>query len=235
MRAAADLQRLQHEKALVGTPDLLADDGGQVLVGDLDLAVGELLEPRERPVHVLGGDVDAHLRERVEERVPPAVLAQDERVALEADLDRVHDLVGGAVGQHAVLVDPALVRERAAAHDGLVRLHVVAGRHGHQPRGPRDLLDVEAVRALQRLPARAHDHGDLLERAVAGALADPVHRHLHLAGAVLDAGQRVRHRQPEVVVAVRGDDHVARGWPRARSGRARRTPWAWRSRPCPAR
>src|SRR5205814_1110439 len=42
--------------------------------------------------------------------------------------------------------------------------------------------------------------------AVAGALADAVDGALDLARAVLDGGQRVRHRQPEVVVTVDADD-----------------------------
>ena len=58
------------------------------------------------------------------------------------------------------------------------------------------------------LAARPDDHGDLLERAVARPLADPVHRDLDLACSVLDTGERVRHREPEVVVAVGGDDDV---------------------------
>ena len=53
-------------------------------------------------------------------------------------------------------------------------------------------------------------HHDLFERGVAGPLADAVDRHLDLPRAVLDRGQRVRRRQPQVVVAVRRDDDVVR-------------------------
>ena len=99
------------------------------------------------------------------------MLAQDQRVALQADLDRVHDLVGRAVAEHAVLVDAALVRERAGAHDRLVRLHAVPGRHGDQPRRPDDLLQcsaractpsacprvrtIMAISSSEQLPARS--------------------------------------------------------------------------------
>src|SRR5947208_15020453 len=38
------------------------------------------------------------------------------------------------------------------------------------------------------------------------ALADPVDGALHLPGAVHDGSQRVRHRLPDVVVAVDGED-----------------------------
>ena len=55
----------------------------------------------------------------------------------------------------------------------------------------------------------ADRHHDLFERGVAGALAQTVDRALDLARAVGDAGERVRDREAEVVVAVRGDDEVA--------------------------
>ena len=65
-------------------------------------------------------------------------------------------------------------------------------------------LDVAEVVA-----ARAQRHHDLFQRGVAGALAEPVDRALHLTRAGGDAGQRVGDRQAEVVVAVRRDDELA--------------------------
>ena len=52
-----------------------------------------------------------------------------------------------------------------------------------------------------------HDH--LFEGGVPGPLAEPVHADLDLAGPGLDAGQGVGRGQPEVVVAVGGQDVVA--------------------------
>ena len=57
--------------------------------------------------------------------------------------------------------------------------------------------------------ARVQQHHDLLERGVAGPLADPVDRALDLARAGPQAGERVGHRQPQVVVAVDRQHHVA--------------------------
>ena len=48
-------------------------------------------------------------------------------------------------------------------------------------------------------------HDDLLERGVAGALAEAVDRDLDLARAGLDRGERVGRGQPQVVVAVDAD------------------------------
>ena len=50
--------------------------------------------------------------------------------------------------------------------------------------------------------ARPHRHHDLLERAVAGALADAIDRALDLAGAGADGSQGVGDGHAEVVVAV---------------------------------
>ena len=56
--------------------------------------------------------------------------------------------------------------------------------------------------------ARPEGHDDLLERRVAGALAEAVDRDLDLARAGLDGGERVGRREPEVVVAVDADRRV---------------------------
>ena len=80
VRPTADLERLEHENALLCRATLLADDGLQVLVGDLDLPVGQILEARERPVEVLRVHREPDLLERVDERMPAAVLAQDQRL-----------------------------------------------------------------------------------------------------------------------------------------------------------
>ena len=59
------------------------------------------------------------------------------------------------------------------------------------------------VSQVEEVAARAHRHDDLLERGVAGALAEAVDRALDLARAAdLHRGERVGHRHAEVVVAV---------------------------------
>jgi hypothetical protein len=64
------------------------------------------------------------------------------------------------------------------------------------------------VQADVRL-AGVEQHHDLLQRGVAGALADAVDRALHLPGTGGQAGERVGDRQPEIVVAVDGQHDVA--------------------------
>ncbi len=113
-------------------PELLRDDRFEVGFGDLDLAVGELLEAHERGVERVALHVQAHLLERVGERVATGVLAQHDLRRFLADRRRVDDLVRLPVGQHTVLVDPRLVRERVASDDRLVELHVVPGETRHE-------------------------------------------------------------------------------------------------------
>ena len=80
----------------------------------------------------------------------------------------------------------------------------------HHARGAGELLGAHPGRdPVEVVGAGADRHHDLLERGVAGALAEPVDRALDLARAVRHAGQRVRDRQAEVVVAVGRDDEVA--------------------------
>ena len=191
--------------------ELLGDDRLEVGLGDLDLLVGELLEAHERVVERVALHVDAHLLERVGERVPARVLAQHDLRGFLTDGRRVDDLVGLAVGEHAVLVDAGLVRERVAADDGLVVLHVVAGEARHQPRRARELLGAHVRRRRPR-SSRARVRIAITTSSSAALPArspEPVDRALDLAGAVGDTGERVRDREAEVVVAVRRDDEVA--------------------------
>src|SRR5512132_2691401 len=60
--------------------DLVGHDGHEVLVVDLLLAVGEVLEGLERAVQLTAGEVEAELLEPRGERVPAGVLAEDELV-----------------------------------------------------------------------------------------------------------------------------------------------------------
>ncbi len=175
---------------------------------DALLAVGELLEAREGGVERLSVEREAHLLESFVQRVAAGVLAEDDRVAVQPHRGGVHDLVRRALLQHAVLVDPRLVGEGVAPDDRLVRLHGVAREARHQAAGAGYLRRLDAGPEAEPRLARAQQHHYLLQRRVAGSLADSVHRALDLAAARFEAGQRVRNGQAQVVVAVHRDRHV---------------------------
>ena len=181
---------------------LVGDDRLQVERGDLLLLVRDRLEALERLVQRAALDLEAELLQGVLECMAAGVLAQDDRVRLEADLGRVHDLVGGALLEHAVLVDAGLVGERVPPNNSLVRRNGVAGQAGDQPAGARQLARVDVRVQAMRVAAGPKQHHDLLERAVAGALADAVDRALHLPGAGEDTREGVGDGQAEVIVAV---------------------------------
>ena len=129
-----------------------------------------------------------------------------------------HDLVGAAVGDHAVLVDAGFVREGVVADDGLVARDAGADHAGEQARGAVESLGADAGLDAVAIRPRAHRHHHFLQRAVAGALADAGDGALDLARAGLDRGQAVGDRQPEVVVAMRADGDAGRCRARAGAG-----------------
>ena len=157
----------------------------------------------------LAVDLVAELLQRRAQRVAAGVLAQHELVGVQPDRRGVHDLVGRALLEDAVLVDARLVGEGVAPDDRLVGLHRVAGQAADEAARAGDLARVDAGAQADVGLARVQEHHDLLERRVARALADAVDRALDLARAGQHAGERVGHRQPEVVVAVHREHDVA--------------------------
>src|SRR5690606_36261530 len=83
-----------------------------------------------------------------------------------------------------------------------------AGVPHHQLADAGDLAGVDADVDTVVVGPGVESHGHLLERGVAGALADAVDGRLDLRGSVLYRRQAVGDRQAEVVVAVRGDAHA---------------------------
>src|SRR5687768_15615804 len=193
-------------------PGFLRHQRLQVLVEDLGLLVGQVLEALEGlVVGVLAVEVDAELLQALLEGVAPRQLAQDDLVHAPAHVLGAHDLVGVARLEHAVLVDARGVREGFRAHARLVRLHHEAGDLRHQAGGRHDVGGVDPRIQPEKIIAGAHRHDDFLERGIAGALAQAVDGALDLARAAdLHGGERVGHRHAEVVVAVHAPHRLVR-------------------------
>src|SRR5215212_1288802 len=130
------------------------------------------------------------------------MLAEHDLVRLEPDVAGVHDLVGRALLQDTILVNPGLVCEGVSPHNCLVRLDAITGEAGDHSAGPRKLTRVHLRVEAMNVAACPKQHHDLLERAISGPLSDPIDRALHLTGARQDASVRVSDGQAEVVVAV---------------------------------
>jgi len=94
------------------------------------------------------------------------------------------------------------VGEGVPPHHRLVGLRPEAGEGGQQLAGPHQLVGVHPGLEAEVVLSYSQGHHQLLERGVAGALADAVDRHLHLAGPGPHREERVGHGQAEVVVAM---------------------------------
>ena len=109
--------------------------------------------------------------------------------------------------ENAVLVDARRVREGVGAHDGLVGLDVHARDAADEVARARELGGHDVGVGVQLLAVHPDCHDDLLERGVAGALAQAVDRALDLAGAVLDALEGERRGHAEDDLEAYGSNH----------------------------
>mmetsp|Transcript_5921 Transcript_5921/g.17816 ORF Transcript_5921/g.17816 Transcript_5921/m.17816 type:complete len:424 (-) Transcript_5921:236-1507(-) len=190
---------------------MLRNKGFEVFVFDPFLLVRHSFEPLENLIQVIVADVITHLREPRLHGVAPAVLAKN-NASVDGPAQAYclwrHDLISLLRLEHAVLVDSALVRESVHADDGFVGLdhHPRVLAH-HLARHVNVLRDDSRVETIHLLLSPQHDrHGNLLQRRVACSLPDAVDRALELPGAVLGAGQAVRRREAQVVLAVGRED-----------------------------
>ena len=101
-------------------------------------------------------------------------------------------------------MDSRLVSEGVRADDGLVRLHRETGDGRHQARGAHDVFGADSGAVGKEVGTGADRHDDLFHRRVARAFAEAVDGAFDLARPGPDGGERVRHRQTEVVVAMHG-------------------------------
>ena len=126
----------------------------------------------------------------------------DHDLALQPDVLGRERLVVERVLDDAVGVDAALVGEDVGAHDALPRRDRPRRRGGDVLA---ELAEAARVQAHVDLAEVLERHHDLLERGVAGALAEAVDGGVDVGGAGLDAGQGVGRRHAEVVVRVHLD------------------------------
>ena len=205
--AAGDLQRLER----VDRRDValaLLDHGLEVLVVDLLLLVRDLEEALVDLIELGVGEGVAQLGEAMAQGGVAGARGEDDLRAGGAHVRGVDDLVGVAGLEDAVLVDAGGVREGVGADDGLVGLDAHARDAGDEVARAGELLGHDVGVGVELLAVHLDGHHDLLERGVAGALAQAVDGALDLAGAVLDALEGKGRGHAEVVVRVHGDDDV---------------------------
>ena len=178
-----------------------ACENHNVIIVDVLFLVGEFEKRLINLVEFLEGGIDAECRQPAFEGGASAACGQNDGIVVYSHIVGIDDFIGLHILQHTVLVYARRVRERVAANDGFVGLH----RHIHQARHESacgiNLLRVDVAVDVNIVVA-FDNHRYFLESGVAGALADAVDRHFHLACSVEHSAHRVGGCHAEVVVAV---------------------------------
>ena len=126
-------------------------------------------------------------------------------VVVDTHIFRIHDLISMHILQHAILMDAAGVGKGITPHDGLIGLHGHIHQRGHHTTRGIDLRGIDIRLDTQRLVA-LQDHRDLLERRVAGALANAVDGDFHLTGTSHHTIERVGRRHTQIIMTMGRDD-----------------------------
>ena len=127
-----------------------------------------------------------------------------------ADAFRRHDLIGGGVLQHAVLVDAGFMREGVAPDDRLVRLHVEAGDAWPAACEVRRMFCVSRCRCCTGTASGRVRIAITTSSSEALPARSPMPLMVHsiCRAPARDRGQRVGDRQAQIVVVMGGEDHL---------------------------
>src|SRR6185503_7782507 len=101
-----------------------AEQGDEILIVNPLLSIRKICKASISGVELRGGNVVTKFGVAQRERVASGMFAEHERVRRNADRLRRHDLVAERIVNHAVLVNARFMRERVAAYDRFVWLHV---------------------------------------------------------------------------------------------------------------
>ncbi len=137
--------------------------------------------------------------------MPSGARGQHDAALFDAHIFRPHNFIGLALLEKAIDMDSRAVGKSIASYYSFVGRDLDAEHVGHQPAGAVQLAGVHVRVHAEEIGARAQGHHHLFQRGVPGPLADSVDGAFHLAGAVQNAIQRVRHRHPQIVMAVHAD------------------------------
>ena len=183
--------------------NFIGDDGFQIGIGDNLLFVRNPFEPLECLIQFLFGQIAvSQFFQPNFKSVSPRMFAQHQRTRRQPDRFRAHNFISGVVFQHPILMNARFVRKRIRADNGFIRLDGNAGICADHTAGAGDLGGVNVGGNGELLRAGGNCHHHFFQTGIARALADAVDGHFHLPCAVCHARQRVRCRQPQIVVAV---------------------------------
>ena len=194
--------------AITNRADLVIDQGDDIGVIDMLLAVGQILEAYERFLEGIVAQLVAQFLQLVLEGGAAGMLAHDQGRFLDADAGRGHDFVGLGILQHAVLVDAAFMREGILANDRLVVLHREIRRGRHDLAGTRQMRRLDIGVEGHGIAAGAQRHHDFLQRRIAGAFAQAIDRAFDLPRTASHTGQRIGDGHAQIVMTVHREDRL---------------------------
>ena len=178
-------------------------DGLKIFIEDLVLEICQGLEAGERLVEFrLRIELNTQLLKTGPECVAARVLSQHQAIGVPADILSAHDFVSFPVLEHAVLMDARLVGKRIRTHDCLVGLNREAGNRRDQARRRNNMLGIDPGIDMEQILPGPNRHYDFFQRRITRALSETINGALDLARALGDSGERIGHRQSEIVMAM---------------------------------
>src|SRR5260370_37550017 len=126
--------------------------------------------------------------------MPSAVFGQRKLRLTPADLMRIHDFIGAAIFQNAILMNAGSVRKRIFADDGFASRDGQSAHPTHKPRSLHYLrgLKIGEVVAVEVLSSIVCHH-DFFQSNVTCPLTDTVDGSLHLTAAGADPANRIAY------------------------------------------
>ena len=107
-----------------------------------------------------------------------------------------------------MLMYAGLVGKGIGAHNGLVPLDLKASQGRNHPGSLVNLASVNVGADMIMIGPNLQGHHDLLERTIAGPLAQAINGTLDLAGTGANGRKRIGNGQAQIVVAVNGNDGI---------------------------
>ena len=175
-------------------------------IGDHLLAVGQFLETCKGFVEFNFIERMSHLGQAGAQGMAAGMFAQHQLGLVDAHILRAHDLIGGLVLQHPILVDAGFMRKGIGADNRLVRLdddaRVIADQFADAAKSAVVSIPVSRPKIGLRVFKRHHH---FFQRSIARPLADPVDGHLRLPRTGTNSRQRIGSCHAQVIVAVDRD------------------------------
>jgi hypothetical protein len=207
---AVTIERNQRERVTNGVAHFLGDQCFEIGIAQFNFAIGQFLESGEHLVERIAMQVITHLLQGVGKRMTAGMLAQNDfRLAL-TNCGWIHDFVGRALIQHAVLMDTRFMCKRITTNNGLVVLNGIGSEATHQTRSASQFLGLDTgIDATEVIGTSTERHHDFFQRSVTGTLTQTVDCTFDLTCTQLHCSQRVGNGHTQIVMAVGGDDVVA--------------------------